>query len=289
MRYTESMAVMLLLAGSTPAVALPAEQLNRGLHHLFARGENYDASCDRKIPGTDNLFKNKISTAFADVGTLALVAQNGKDSNGNSFTESTAFSHYFGEGEKDQAKNMIQAIYNDRIPDDSNNGGQGYTITVKCGSDQDDECGPSVLAATSAKPGETTMVFCDRFFSANTAQTKQDLSTKKLGTRRGQWCQTGPMSGSKPGSARDRTPDGYDSAGTVDVYVKGSDDDRAHYDNMEPWQAARELRRLWRVQDGDEGAYKPTTPAVENAESYAAAALEFYFLDGCAWDVILPN
>ncbi|KAI0855745.1 hypothetical protein F4860DRAFT_529995 [Xylaria cubensis] len=308
MRYTESMSVILLLAGSTSAVALPSGQFAGDLHHLFARGEAYDASCNRKIPGTNKLYKDKISTAFADAGALALAAQNGKDSKGNAFTESTAFSHYFGQGEKDQAKEMIQAIYNNRIPDDSNHQGQGYTITVKCGSDQDAECGPSILAATSAKPGDSTMVFCDRFFSANTAQTKQDLSTKKLGTRRGQWCQTGEkfpffevagltvfhemthlhVVGQQAGLTARPDPDGYDSSGTVDVYVKGSDDDRAHYNGLEPWQAARKLRKLWSTYEGDNSAYKPTTPATENAESYAAAALEFYFLDGCTWDVILP-
>ncbi|KAI0405282.1 hypothetical protein F4802DRAFT_597409 [Xylaria palmicola] len=307
MHYTESIAAMLLLAGSTSAVALPGGQVNGGLHHLFARGTNYDASCDRKIPGSDKIFKDKISKAFGDAGALALATQTGEDSKGNAFTESTAFSHYFSDGEKDQVKNMMQAIYNNRVPDDGD--GQGYTITVKCGSDQDDECGPSVLAATSAKPGETTMVFCDRFFSANTAQTKQDLSSKQLGTRRGQWCQSGEnfpffevagltvfhemthlhVVGQQAGLTARPDPDGYDSSGTVDVYIKGGDDDRAMYDGLEPWQAARKLRQLWSAYDGDNNKYKPTTPDVENAESYAAAALEFYFLNGCKWDVILPN
>lgn len=52
---------------------------------------------------------------------------------------------------------MMRIIYNSRLPVDNNDGGQGYTIDIKCGSDQDDECDTSVLAATSAKPGETSV------------------------------------------------------------------------------------------------------------------------------------
>lgn len=52
---------------------------------------------------------------------------------------------------------MMQVIYNSRLPVDDNDGGQGYFIDIKCGSDQDDECGISVLAATNPKPGETTV------------------------------------------------------------------------------------------------------------------------------------
>lgn len=152
------------------------------------------------------------------------------------------------------------------------------------------------------------MVLCDRFFKADTAQTKQDLSSKKIGTRRGQWCQTNEKFpffevagltmfhemthlhtvGQRAGLTARPDPDGFDSAGTVDVYIKGDDKDRDHYKNKEPWEAARELQRLWAEHSRDEANYKPTTPTVENAESYAAAALEFYFLHFCEWDVILP-
>jgi hypothetical protein len=153
------------------------------------------------------------------------------------------------------------------------------------------------------------MVLCDRFFSANTAQTKQDLNSKEIGKRRGQWCQPGEnfpffevagltmfhemthlhIVGSRAGLSVRPDPDGFDSCGTVDVYIKGSDEDRNRYKNMDPWQAAREVHRLWETYNGDNSAYKPTTATIENAESYAAAALEFYFLSKCEWDVILPN
>lgn len=155
------------------------------------------------------------------------------------------------------------------------------------------------------------MVFCDLFFNPSTKQTKQDLTTKILGPKRGQWCQTGEQLpffevagltvlhemthldkvGTLAGLSIRPDPEGFSSAGTVDVYVQGNDDDIAHYKNMQPWQAARELNRLWHVFNGDKSGteYKPTTPVLENAESYAAAALEFYFLSGCKWDLILPE
>ncbi|KAF2854224.1 hypothetical protein T440DRAFT_388707 [Plenodomus tracheiphilus IPT5] len=306
MYFTKSS--VMLLVGVTAAAALPLEDSKSTLHRLAARGARYSPSCDRKIPNRDITYIEKARKAFTDASQLASFTQAGKDSNGNAFTESTAFSHYFGDGDKDQVKKMNQIIYNSRLPVDDNDGGQGYYIDISCGSDQDPECGVSVLAATSAKPGESTMVLCDRFFNKDTVQTKQDLDTKKVGSRRGQWCQTGESFpffevagltifhemthlhdvGQRAGLTARPDPDGYDSAGTVDVYIKGSDDDRKHYDGKEPWQAARELKRLWDVYNGDNSQYKPTTPTVENAESYAAAALEFYFLRSCEWDVILP-
>jgi hypothetical protein len=89
-------------------------------------------------------------------------------------------------------------------------------------------------------------------------------------------------------SSRDDSDD-FRSHGTVDVYVQGDDDEIAHYKNMELWQAARELHKLWNTYNNDNSQYKPTIPTTENAESYAAAALEFYFLANCNWDVTLPN
>ena len=155
------------------------------------------------------------------------------------------------------------------------------------------------------------MILCDRFFKKDTTQTKQDLDTKKFGTRRGQWCQTGEkfpffevagltlfhelthmhMIGQKANLVARPDPDGYDSSGTVDVYIKGSDDDRKKYEKMEPWEAARKLKSFWDDYDADNSKYKPTTATIHNAESYAAAALEFYFLgkNQCNWDVILPE
>ncbi|KAK8109233.1 hypothetical protein PG984_015034 [Apiospora sp. TS-2023a] len=321
MRYTQT--APLLLAGVTAAFALPLEGTGETMHEIVAREVRYDQSCSRKIPGTDKTYEPKARKALSDATQLALVALEGYNLEVNGFAESSAssrspfhlyppsFSHYFGPGDTDQVKNMMQAISNSRLPADDDDGSQGYFVDIKCGSDQDkEECGRSVLAVTNAKPGKTVVVLCDKFFSDNTVQTKQDLDSKKMGARRGQWCQPGAdfpffevagltlfhelthlhTVGQRAGLSErpDSNPDGsiFLSAGTVDVYVQGGDEDRGQYEGGEPWKAARRLRELWDDYDGDETRYKPTTPAVENAESYAAAALEFYFLRNCGWDAI---
>jgi hypothetical protein len=144
-----------LLAGATAVAAVPLDGCT--LHRLSGRGVKYQSSCDRKIPNGDGkTYKEKAQKAFGDANSLAQYSQTGVDSNGHSFTESTAYSHYFADGDKTQIKNMIQIIYNSRIPVDDNHP-EGYWFNIECGSDRDDECGKSVLAATSAKPGESNV------------------------------------------------------------------------------------------------------------------------------------
>lgn len=82
--------LVLLLAGSLATTAFPMEESRTTLHQLSRRGVSYDASCDRKISGSDKVYKDKVQTAFADAGQLAQWTQQGKDSKGNAFTESTA-------------------------------------------------------------------------------------------------------------------------------------------------------------------------------------------------------
>ncbi|KAI0470531.1 hypothetical protein GGR56DRAFT_668041 [Xylariaceae sp. FL0804] len=305
------MNVTVLLTSISAATALPPGKLMATMHQLARREENYDTSCRRKIPGGSGMkYQDKLSEAFGDVSKFAETAQTGKDKDGKGFTESTAFSHYFGDGDKGKVQEMIQAILNNQ---QSTGAGSnlGYSITIKCGSDQDkDSCDKSTLAATSIAPGVTTMVFCDRFFSPQVRQTYTDLSSKPVSSKRGGWCQAGEsfdffqvaaltvfhemthldIVGSQAGlSLRQDPASKINTHGTVDVYVEGAESDMKHYDNMEPWQAARELKRLWDAYNADNTKYKPTTPTVENADSYAAAALEFYFLSTCEWTVIEPK
>jgi hypothetical protein len=82
--------VALLLAGAIATIAFPLEESKSILHQLRRRGLSYDASCNRKIPGSDKLYKDKVQTAFVDAGSLAHWTKQGKDSNENAFTESTA-------------------------------------------------------------------------------------------------------------------------------------------------------------------------------------------------------
>lgn len=82
--------VILLLAEALVTLAIPMEESRTTLHRLSRRGVSYDASCDRKISGSNNTYKSKVQTAFGDAGQLAQWTQQGKDSKGNAFTESTA-------------------------------------------------------------------------------------------------------------------------------------------------------------------------------------------------------
>lgn len=81
---------ILLLVGATVAVALPLDEPKSSLHRLVPRTARYDKSCERKIPNSDKTYREKVGQAFTDASQLALWTQQGKDSNGNAFTESTA-------------------------------------------------------------------------------------------------------------------------------------------------------------------------------------------------------
>ena len=79
----------LLLASIAAVTAIPLEDKS-STHRLFARTANWDASCDRTIPGGSESYKTKGQRAFTDASQLAYWTQLGKDSHGNAFTESTA-------------------------------------------------------------------------------------------------------------------------------------------------------------------------------------------------------
>ncbi|KAI1172679.1 hypothetical protein F4777DRAFT_601370 [Nemania sp. FL0916] len=261
-------------------------------------------TCDRTIADTGKTYKDKLQQAFADVGTLAVEVQNGKDENDHAFTENIL--PLLWSWRQGNCHTYDTTIYDDRVgvggdgkhdqadvcrSSNSSSCGStsldGYTITVNCGSDQDSTCDKSTLASTNAQPGATVITFCDRFFSANTVETRQDLTSKTIGSKRGQWYQEREkfgffevaaltvfhemthldIVGQKAGLSSRPDPQGYNSAGTVDVYVQGSNDDKNHYANLEPWQAARTLHGLWNLYNDDMRNYKPLTPTTENAES----------------------
>lgn len=88
MHFTQN--TVLLLAGVTKALALPLDGPGSSVHQLLARTARYDQSCSRNIPNSDKTYESKVRTAITDASQLALVTQEGKDSEGNAFTESTA-------------------------------------------------------------------------------------------------------------------------------------------------------------------------------------------------------
>lgn len=59
------------------------------------------------------------------------------------------------------------------------------------------------------------------------------------------------------------------------------------YDKANPNRAARKLKTNWDAYNNDNSKKKPEIERVENAESYAAAATEFWFQSKCNWDSIM--
>jgi len=298
---------LIVLAGATIATAAPLEAPK---HTLYGRTAQYHSSCDKPGPDGGENMKVKAQRAFTDASQMAYQTQIRHDNSGNAFTESSAYRHYFADADKDQVKRMMQVIYNSRLPVDDNDGGQGYFIDIRCGNSEDPQtCGGSSLAGTNARPGQSVMVLCDRFFRNSELRTKNDFQTKKFDDSRNGWCQPNEKFpffeiagltifhemthlhtvGQRAELEAFPDPDGYDTSGTIDVYEKGGDDDRAKYEDMDPWEAARKLKQLWDEYDADNSNYKPLWSPIHNADSYAAAALEFSYLEPCKWDVILPN
>ena len=46
---------------------------------------------------------------------------------------------------------------------------------------------------------------------------------------------------------------------------------------------------MWDMWNGGRHQYEPLLKTTQNAESYAAAALEFYFLTQCEWTEVKPR
>lgn len=165
-------------------------------HNLFKREINWDASCTRNIPNDPQgrKYKDRAGIAFSDAATMANSIYNALPQDGSLYQGNAAFTHYFDQTDLTQVKNMLQTIYNNNIPSTEDG---GYTITVKCGSDQDSTCGTSsVFASTNPRPGDAgQIVLCDFFFidwgSNPTKSTRYDLTSKLFTTKRGGWCQTG--------------------------------------------------------------------------------------------------
>jgi hypothetical protein len=83
---------------------------------------------------------------------------------------------------------------------------------------------------------------------------------------------------------RNKPQDGS-SHGTEDVY-ETDDPNYKKYDRSSPARAARELYENWAKAEKDDKKPKPILKRVENAESYAASATEFLFMQRCGFDTI---
>ncbi|KAH8642708.1 hypothetical protein IG631_00171 [Alternaria alternata] len=146
---------LVVLAGATIATAAPLEAPK---HTLYGRTAQYHSSCDKPGPDGGENMKVKAQRAFTDASQMAYQTQIRHDNSGNAFTESSAYRHYFADADKDQVKRMMQVIYNNRLPVDDNDGGQGYFIDIRCGNSEDPQtCSGSTLAGTNARPGQSVV------------------------------------------------------------------------------------------------------------------------------------
>lgn len=153
------------------------------------------------------------------------------------------------------------------------------------------------------------IVLCDCFFRNSKPRTKNNFQTKKFDNSRNGWCQPNEefpffeIAGltifyemthlhtvsQRAGLKAFPNPDGYSTSSTINVYKKGGDNNCAKYKDIDPQKAAQKLKQLQDKYDADNLKYKPLQSLIYNADSYAAAALEFSYLEPCKQDVILPN
>ena len=177
-----------------------------------------------------------------------------------------------------------------------------FIITCK----ETDDCKDS-LALTDAKPnkdGFTAKIrLCPKFFTDD--RTKNFLTSKSVkrnpGRRDDSWCQ--PDQPFKFFETASHTflhemthlnqlgveaglfPDNKgadDTHGTEDIYQIAQG-----YDRGSPEKSSRKLKDNWVKYDKDNKNKKPELQRTENAESYAAAATEFWFQSRCGWDAIM--
>ena len=179
--------------------------------------------------------------------------------------------------------------------------------------------GTSSLAITDVSPVTDdftpSVLFCPAFFDPKEPRTQNNLNSKTYKKNPGRrdppsWCmpnekfkffevaghtvlhelthlnEAGARAHLAPRPADPDKPEGAQTEGTDDVNgMKGYSTD--------PMTAARQLHANWaKIIDADPTPPKDTWPPfVEklNAESYAAAALEWWFMSQCGWGSILPN
>lgn len=213
-----------------------------------------------------------------------------------------SFKHYFEAadgGTTDKMYGGIQA----GSSDDSGNGFQlKFIITCK----ETDDCKDS-FALTDAKPNKDDFTakirLCPKFFSDKRTENFLTSKSFKRNPKRNEnsWCQPGEpfeffetashtflhemthlnQMGVEAGLFPDKKG-ADDTHGTEDIYeiAKG-------YDSGSPEKSSRKLKDNWVKDNKDNKKKKPELQRTENAESYAAAATEFWFQKQCGWDTIL--
>ena len=220
-------------------------------------------------------------------------------------THMVSFKHYFDDADSDTTHKMYSGIQTGSSGDHGNAFQLKFIITCK----ETDDCKDS-LALTDAKPNNdhftARLRLCPKFFTDD--HTKNNLASREYkrnpGRRDNSWCKPHqPFTffetaahtflhemthlnqlGMEAGLFPDH--EGEDAMhGTEDIYQVSSG-----YDPGSPEKSARKLKDNWvKYKDHKKNKKnkKPDLQRTENAESYAAAATEFWFQSRCGWDKIL--
>ena len=216
---------------------------------------------------------------------------------------SNRFKHYFESADDTTTSKMYSGIQAGSSGDSGNAFQLKFIITCKETAD----CGES-LALTDALPNTDSFTakirLCPKFFTD--PRTANFLISKNYNRNPGRrdkdsWCQPGQAFSffetaghtflhemthlNQLGVEAGLFPDNNgaeDTHGTEDIYqIAGG------YDPASPEKSARKLKDNWVKYDADNNQKKPEILRTENAESYAAAATEFWFQQQCGWDNIL--
>ncbi|KAL9098022.1 MAG: hypothetical protein Q9163_006230 [Psora crenata] len=289
-------AASLLLATQT-SNAFPQPNTHQA-RALFKRCDVTFEDCG----GDDDDKRKKAGQAWLEAANLAAHTIDGTLEDGTTFADTNAFKHYFVSTDSDTTEKMYGGIQAGSSGDSGNAFQLKFIITCK----STDACKDS-LAITDGDVNDNDFTakirLCPKFFTDD--RTKNDLTSKSLkrnpGRRDNSWCQPGQpfkffetaahtflhemthlnQMGVEAGLFPDSNGED-DTHGTYDIYEK---DDG--YDKGSPEKSARKLKANWDAYDKDNSKPKPSYQRIENAESYAAAATEFYFQNHCGWDEIM--
>jgi len=236
---------------------------------------NIDENCDAYL--------GRVQTVLSDAYDMAEVAQ-------HMTVKDSAFTNYF---LADQV-NLVHRMYKSII-----SGGPKKTrkFNVTCPGFTENECEAEIFAVTDVS--EPLMKLCPYFFTCS--ESKNDLSSKPFSEQG--WCTPPPHSlvriltgghtilhemthlssigheALSPGSMLNR----FKKTVISDVYGQDDENDPSQIYWGFPPSLARSLKQRWKAYraHGVKGLRKPPLETIKNAESYAAAATEFYFSKKC--------
>ncbi|KAI4267640.1 MAG: hypothetical protein LQ337_008258 [Flavoplaca oasis] len=291
-------ASLLCAAQTATAIPHPSNNLARA---LVKRHEVTFEDCG----GEDDKKQKKAAQAWKEAANLASTTIIGKLDDETEFKDTNAFKHYFEADDGDTTRKMYSGIQAGSSGDSGNAFQLKFIITCK----KTDDCKDS-LALTDAKPNKDDFTakirLCPKFFDENEERTKNHLTSKELirdpKRRDNSWCQPNQpfkffetashtflhemthlnQLGVEAGLFPDNKGDD-DTHGTEDIYQI----DPSGYDPGSPEKSGRKLKDNWVKYNDDNKNKKPELQRIENAESYAAAATEFYFQKHCKWDEIM--